>query len=145
LTKNLRFYSLLFFLLEPVWLKCYLLNFHSKVIVTSLYEEVTIHSPVWSIGVSYNPVFCVCLVINSPTNNNDWMVHVHPWNALIIERYVTQSLFFIWFFHFWFIFLWFFMVMTSFWIFIFILVSSGIIWIFVVWWWAYLGIEEVKL
>lgn len=76
-------------LLAEGWLESDLLDLHSKVVVSPLDEEVTVHSPLFTIGVSHDPVPSVSLGVLTPSNDHDGVVHIHPRDALVVKSGVT--------------------------------------------------------
>ena len=76
-------------------MECNLFNFHTKIVGSSCYQEVSIHTPLWTITVSDNPVFLFSFFINTPSNDNNGVIHVHPCNfTLVIKWRVTYILLF---------------------------------------------------
>ena len=66
------------------WLEGNLFDLHSKVIISPLDKEVSVHAPFLSIGIPDDPVLSVSLFVLSPSNNDYRVVHVHPRDALVI-------------------------------------------------------------
>lgn len=93
MSSNLHWYAAICtFLWAKNWFESYLLNFHSKVIISTFYEEITVHSPIGSIGIPNNPIASASLFFFTPSNNDYGVVHIHPGDAPIIEGPVTQVL-----------------------------------------------------
>ena len=70
------------------WLKCDLLDLHSKVIISPLDKEVSVHAPFLSVGIPDNPVFGVSFFVLAPSYDDDRVVHVHPGDALVVQSLV---------------------------------------------------------
>jgi len=75
-----------------LWLESDLLNFHAEIVSTSLDVEIAVHSPLWAIRVSDDPVFGSCLGVLTPTYYDYRVVHVHPGDALVVESNIRQFL-----------------------------------------------------
>ena len=48
-----------------------LLNFHAEVVAAALYQEITVHAPLWTVRVTNDPVAGARLLFFAPADDDD--------------------------------------------------------------------------
>ena len=74
------------------------LGLYSEVIFAPPDPEISFHTPLGAVRVSYFPIFCACFLVDSPADNDDRVVQVHPGNAVVLEVTIGQLLLLLLFF-----------------------------------------------
>jgi len=69
------------------------LRLDTEIVLSSSDVEITVHTPPFSVWISHDPVFGTCFLINSPANDDDWVIEIHPGNTIVFEVSVSYLLF----------------------------------------------------
>ena len=60
------------------------LRLDAEVVLATAHQEVAGHAPLVAVGVAHAPELRACLLIDTPTEDDDRVVQVHPCDAVVL-------------------------------------------------------------
>ena len=72
------------------WLVSSGFSLDGKCVAASFHEEFALVSPGGTVGVPDNPVLESGLLVSAPSDDDDWVVEILPWNSVVFESFVSH-------------------------------------------------------